>query len=264
MTTNGNRNPEDIEAEIQETRARVDDTINAIQGKLSPSQIMEQTVDYFRNNAPSDLISNLGRTIKQNPVPIALIGAGIAWLILSDHDRKALGRPSTISADDYDDWNTTRIGAENYPSETGTDGMRHTLDEIKANAKTLSENVQHKARDVAQSARESISRMTHDTPVSGDKLSYQARQAKGRFMHMIEEQPLVIGALGMALGALLGAGLPSTRREDELMGKARDELVDKATQMGQDQLEKAKSTLHTAKENILRETGRVASEGLKT
>ena len=41
------------------------------------------------------------------------------------------------------------------------------------------------------------------------------------------EQLLALGAMGIALGALLAATVPPTRREDELMGQKSDELTGK-------------------------------------
>ena len=40
-----------------------------------------------------------------------------------------------------------------------------------------------------------------------------------------ERQPLVMGALALAVGAAVGGALPRTRTEDELFGKESDRLV---------------------------------------
>ncbi len=44
------------------------------------------------------------------------------------------------------------------------------------------------------------------------------------FSEIIEQQPLVLGAIGLAVGALVGAMLPRTRMEDEYLGEARDQI----------------------------------------
>ena len=41
----------------------------------------------------------------------------------------------------------------------------------------------------------------------------------------MHEQPLLLGALGLAAGALIGALLPTTEAEDRLLGDARDKTV---------------------------------------
>jgi hypothetical protein len=85
---------------------------------------------------------------------------------------------------------------------------------------------------------------------TAEHLRYQARQQGGKtketFNYLRDEQPLVLGALGFALGAALGAGLPSTQREDELMGEARDQMMHRAQELGEEQLDKAKHVASAA------------------
>ena len=46
------------------------------------------------------------------------------------------------------------------------------------------------------------------------------RRAQSGFAHMLEEQPLVAGAIGLAVGAAIGAALPKTETEDEFFSRA--------------------------------------------
>jgi hypothetical protein len=96
------------------------------------------------------------------------------------------------------------------------------------------------ARERAGAARERIGEMAHGArersgeirermDEAANRLRYQVRSqsVRGRdtFNYLRDEQPLILGVLGFALGAALGAGLPATRREDELMGEMRDAYV---------------------------------------
>lgn len=67
------------------------------------------------------------------------------------------------------------------------------------------------------------------------------------------ERPLVLGALGIAVGAALGASLPTTEREDELLGPMRDDLVERTAEAGREQAEKVKSAAYAAKDAAQRE-----------
>jgi hypothetical protein len=57
---------------------------------------------------------------------------------------------------------------------------------------------------------------------------------------MMREQPLALGAIGLAVGAFFAAMAPRTHKEDELMGEASDRLADQAKQIGTEKLEQAK------------------------
>ena len=54
----------------------------------------------------------------------------------------------------------------------------------------------------------------------------KAQEARVGFDHMLEDNPVALGALGIAAGALLGAALPSTESEDRWMGEMRDRVAE--------------------------------------
>ena len=65
---------------------------------------------------------------------------------------------------------------------------------------------------------------------AGHGIAEQAGRAQNAFSQLIREQPLVAGAIGLAIGAIIGASLPRSRREDEVMGEASESV--KATAKG--------------------------------
>ena len=105
MRTNGNgeRKPDQILAEIDRTRGEMDRTLSEIEHRLTPGQLVDQGIDYLRHSGANEFVQNLGGTAKQNPMPLALVGIGLAWLM-------ALGRQP---AQNY-----------GYESSTSTSGIR--------------------------------------------------------------------------------------------------------------------------------------------
>lgn len=107
--------------------------------------------------------------------------------------------------------------------------------------------MQHEARAYAGEVRERVGDMTQSAQErlsdAADTVRAQAHQQTaqvgGAFEYLRTEQPLILGALGFALGAALGAGLPPTQSEDALLGEVRDEYVQKAKAFGEEQLDKA-------------------------
>ncbi len=85
-------------------------------------------------------------------------------------------------------------------------------------------------------------------------VALRKRQPMGRLWHglarAIEERPLAVGLAAMAIGALAGAALPATRREDRLLGETRDDLLLSAREAGRNALDKSKEAAREAVERV--------------
>ncbi len=73
--------PAELEREVAEQRDRIDKTIEAIQGKLTPGQLIDEGLEVVRN--ANGALGALGHTIRANPIPTALVGVGLLWLLLA-------------------------------------------------------------------------------------------------------------------------------------------------------------------------------------
>ena len=81
---NGGTNAMDhIERDLGRTRARLDANIDTLQQKFAPADLVDQAMSYFKEGGGMEFGRNLGRSVRENPVPIALIGVGLGWLMLS-------------------------------------------------------------------------------------------------------------------------------------------------------------------------------------
>ncbi|WP_346795591.1 DUF3618 domain-containing protein [Halomonas sp. Bachu 37] len=146
-------------------------------------------------------------------------------------------------------------------------GMKDSAKGMKEGAKNKAQHVGDKARDMGSMAREKAQQMgeraqhmggnmrdktshlQHGTQSAMHDMSHRARRAGSQSSDFIQEHPLVVGALGFALGAALGGVFPSTRKEDEYMGEYRDRALQKAAQTGQEQMDKAQETIHEKAES---------------
>jgi len=79
---------------------------------------------------------------------------------------------------------------------------------------------------------------------------------RGGFWETMEERPLALGAAAIALGVVAGLMIPSTRKEDELMGETRDRLMERAKEVGGEALEKGKQVAHVAVDTLKEEAER--------
>lgn len=89
-------NPTQIRNDIDDTRSQLSQTLNAIEDRLNPQRLTEQAKDVVHdatigraeqvvNNvemSAKQAGNNLLDTIKENPLPAALVGIGLGWLIM--------------------------------------------------------------------------------------------------------------------------------------------------------------------------------------
>lgn len=290
---NDNRSPEEIESDIERTREDFSSTIDAIQHKLTPGQLMDQAVSYARTSLPADFGTNLGNTVRDNPVPVTLIGIGIAWLMASSRYSDGRARYRRQQADYDRVYSTEYTGATDATgshegrmhraaskvSETGRDlkdRVSETSRSLKEKASDIGNRISEKtsavtgrardmterARGMTQGAHDRMSETAGSTRNRMSQMSQRSQQqyyrAKDSFGHMVEEQPLMLGVLGVAVGSLLGAMLPSTRREDRLMGQTRDDLLETAKETARGQAETMKESAQRVMQTAKEEAGRVA------
>jgi Protein of unknown function (DUF3618) len=88
---------EQLERKAQQARARLTKTLKELRAGLTPGQVVDQLADYAREGPAAEFFRNLARQIWENPLPLTLIGAGIAWLIIaSSQSSRARAKHSTV------------------------------------------------------------------------------------------------------------------------------------------------------------------------
>jgi ElaB/YqjD/DUF883 family membrane-anchored ribosome-binding protein len=282
------RTAADIETDVEDTRARVTETIEALRGSMSPNQIMDQVVDYARSSGGSEFIRNLGASVRDNPLPVVLIGAGIGWLLMSGQNRApaypagarqpdyrlpALPAPPSSEGSGLMDRAGAAVasardavtGAASSATDAVTGAARNVADAVADTASSAGATVNSAASSVAGSAaqlrdqassgagslHDSARRRTHDATYAMSQGYDVAAQGANRAGAKIQagwgklshEQPLLVGALGLAVGAALGALLPSTDAENRLMGEASDAVTKQVGDTAQEQYAQAKEAV---------------------
>jgi hypothetical protein len=227
MRHNGERRPEEIQADIARTRGDMDATLHAIEQRLTPGQLVDQGLDYLRSSGANEFVSNLGGSVKSNPLPVALVGVGIAWLMATGNRKPSYAYPQSESSGPG-------------VMERASGGMSSAKDSLAQTTRSARERV----GQMGQTARERM-----------DQVRGQAQRARSSYDTLVREQPLALGAIGLAIGACLAAVAPRTRQEDELMGEASDRLAEQAKEAGKEQLDKAQQIATKAKDAALGDAG---------
>ncbi|MDO7912449.1 DUF3618 domain-containing protein [Pseudomonas sp. 22-AL-CL-001] len=256
------KTPDQLEQEINAKRDHISHLVDAIEQRMTPGQLFDQALAYTKGNG-GEFYHNLATTLKNNPVPTTLTALGLGWLALNQNKPF---NPGPVShgpglGDKLGDMVDTVKGAFAQAGDKlhdAGDTVRSKAYDLRDKASDMSESTRHSAGDTADSLRrtahdatDSLRRTAHDTTDSLRRTAHDARDqikqqtdvVKGQFDTLLKEQPLVLAAIGIALGAAIGAALPSTRKEDQLMGSASDRLTDTAKAKGEQVYKEAKDTV---------------------
>jgi len=167
-----------------------------------------------------------------NAVPLALIGVGAGWLFSNRRRGRSLGF-SDAAAVDYPADNTTFYSSEPYQrlSTRGDGSLRSTTDGAGRNGSGSSQSgsrvakrtkaVYEKASQKLGSAEQALAqRASRGRELVTEKVS-RAGQASREFA---QGNPLAVALGSLIAGVGLGLLLPSTAREDRLLGPSRERV----------------------------------------
>lgn len=241
--------PDDLERKSSEIRADMDRTLDALERRFSPGMLLDRSLEYLREHG-GGLTQRVGETVRNNPVPALMTAAGVIWLTASivanrrksDEGSYALPVQDTYSGEQED----SSSGALDTNGERGKGNGRQ-----KGNGRGRLRTLGRRVHDRVEATRERIRSSRH---AAGNKMSERlhgamdatrerARNAQDRMYSVVDDQPLVMGALAVAVGAVIGALLPVTEYENRAVGPLRDRTLAKAKQAGEQQYDNLRNKL---------------------
>jgi gas vesicle protein len=285
-TDPGDRSVAELEREVDAERARLSNTIDALQSKASMGNIVDEIVRAVRDNG-GDMGRNLGRTVRDNPLPALLTGVGLAWLMAGsgaparrwedddyDYGRGYRQNPipvgDRVSASGFADSGAGLGTSYDAPSAyvgTGDDdgpGLREraadsisglgasasgALDDAGRRVSSLAGAAGDRVSDAGHAARAGLHRARH-------RAAHAGTDARETFDDLLENQPLVLGALALALGAAIGGALPGSRTEDRMFGERSDRAKQTLRHVAEEEGRKLEATASA----VADEAGRIVDE----
>ncbi|PXA97822.1 nutrient deprivation-induced protein [Nostoc sp. 3335mG] len=112
---NEHKTSAELQREIDMQRSRVEDTIDQIQQKLSPGQLVDELLAYTKGGG-GEFVSTLQRQVTANPLPVALLGVSLAWLMAKPASTQATSTSEGDRA--WDDSINRRRGYTGVPEST--------------------------------------------------------------------------------------------------------------------------------------------------
>jgi len=216
--------------------------------------------------------------VRDNPVPALMIGAGVAgaaWLLIGGGRRpQFLDRAWEAASESVGDV-AGRVGGR-FAAAAGTvrevvsDAADRAGETFEEAAEVVSDRMRRGAEQVGRYARGGWSYAQEGVSTVGEALrggasalgeGAQRGYEYGRetLAEAWESHPIAVGVGVLAVGLAAGLLLPRTRREDEMMGRASDEVSREVRKAGKDLLKRGRRTLSSTGNAIAAEVKR---EGL--
>lgn len=208
---------------------------------------------------------DLGTAIRDNPVPAALTALGIGYLV-----HQALTAEREYEYDytdghlDYASYGRALDGAPlgrqaRMGAGSAIEGDdRGRMDRAKEGLRDAKESAREGAADLADRARDRSRRAARKARRGG-------RKARRRTSSAFDSQQMLFGLGAFAAGLAIGAMIPSTDREDALMGERSDRLLgearDRAETAGRVAADAAREGAREAKAHLEDELPRGGSKG---
>ena len=205
------------------------------------------------------VVDRLNAAIRENPLAAGLIGAGVAWMLMGGAKGFGVMAGATKSV----------AGVAGSAAQTAGGTMASGI--TKAGAATAS-GLKNAASDVADSAAvlvadialpdsgKAVEAITNAGATVADRLT--SATAKGReygtaiqsrLSESLEKQPLLLGAIGLAIGAGIASTFATTAVESGLMGEQGSAAREKLQDLKGDVKERAKDVMSDLKDEADRQ-----------
>lgn len=284
---------EAIRSDIDVTRRRMDDTMDALGDRLQPRHLLDEILGFLRGSsadgenrlkAVRDKVTSsadtaihaVTDTIKENPMPALLIGAGVAWMIyesrrdksMSDYDDEHYARRRREERNRYDP-DTHYDRPLEYPASTAAerewDEARSTFAEGKEKlgdkVSAAADQVKDKLANVGEAAREKVGALRERAGEKlhavkeragemTDRVKQSTREAYSRTRERVtttaDQHPIEVGLVALAAGVIAGLALPTPNVVNRTVGPTADRLRNRTREMGNELVEKGKRVARAA------------------
>lgn len=262
------RTSDDIRREIERKRQEMDGTVDALERKLSPGQLLDHALWMMRGSdsgsekarAVGDAVAGFARN---HPIPVALMSAGAAWLAAESRRggtsdvgpgtyARAEGRVGPYMGDALDEGPLRGDGGFTFDgpeADSMVDRARDKAGELKDRMAGRADAVVDRVQMVGDTARERVHVMGDSARASAramgergselaqrtrEQAALRARQARERYSSTLDDNPLSIGAAAFGLGLAAGLAAPASRWENERMGHTADTVKGEARSIAQE------------------------------
>ncbi len=249
--------------QIDQTRERMDHTIDALGRRFQGRHLIDEALHFVRiqsekanmtqitnrlKTSADTAVHTVVDTVKSNPVPTALIGAGLAWYLYSQ-TRRADSNGYTY--DDpiqgyYDEGYGSAGPGDSDVGEPVAGATEGVGERIREKAGRLRE----RSRDAVATARERLHSVGERAGEVGNRVRHRSqallRDGRQRVSTAVHQHPLESGMACLALGVIIGLALPTTQRVRSTVAPGARRLRQRTQEMVERGRNVARTAAHAA------------------
>lgn len=199
------------------------------------------------SGTPSSFVDGLTAAVRENPLAAALIGGGALWLLIGNDKLKNAASSLTAAAAPLADAGMRGQRAAASKFEDGYNSVRDRTSRMQDEASRGFGETVPNAKSAASDAMSDVADTMSDRfdeGVTGAREVWERlgravpkretlAQAQSSLSDLLERQPLVLGAVGLAIGATVAGALAKSSLEDGWVGDLSDSLkADLSTRAG--------------------------------
>ena len=230
------KSPQQIERDIAETRSELGELLDDIERKLAPRQLLERGMDMLKDTMSGDG-RGAAQTLRQHPVPLALIGIGVGWMLLSQGTRGRISERANDLVKQARD-KVRRAESPTWPEGDPPEPSAGYAYARQKSGRAMGE-AQPRFSRVGDAARQGMDRAGDYVGAASDRLN----DARTRMAVLVEDHPLALGALGVLAGALVAVLLPRSHAEERLVGSTGEAVRRRAARLGREAVERAQEVV---------------------
>ena len=204
-----------------------------------------------------DFVSGLQDAVRQNPVSAALVGMGLLWMFTGGNRLStaaaffpAVAKGAAAGAADglLRPAGVVSAAGEGVKSlgERFVDGVRDTLSEATA---ATGDAATRSVEGVKSVAAQSAAQLRSTTAEIG-AADYGVGQLQQNLKQTFERQPLLLGAIGLAIGAGMASAFAATQFEKDAVGETAERVTDQLKEMATTQVDRATAAAERTVEAI--------------
>ena len=245
------------ESDAEQTRERIASTVDNLQSRLSPRNMVSGAVGSLQDRGV-DLVDSARQMVREHPVAVSLIGLSVGLLLLN---RNRIAGRDSYSFDAYEDVYGGDMNDGYDATADETTERRGVWSRVRNRASGARSTVSDRAHNAREATSEKLQTARERTSEYAERARMRASEARQRAAQGYEANPLTGALIGVAAGALIGLLLPRTRREDELLGETRDRLADAARSAARAAADTARQQLDEKGLNVDTAKARLAEVG---